>query len=353
MPSIQLTQEKINGFLNRAASTSRKSFYARISRNDVLGLKTTPFLVYAFLKTRATFADQSLNVRRQKRYLRSEYHKRTISRNLAGLRKAGKIERIGRDEYGMVRDRRGKPINMDFLRLIDTKENALIARFILLCAFWHKSLEQLHTRRIQAALGIDSNQAHVMSQWLAGRRHSLAKRTLRAIVFFCEKPNFWNCRDGYRHKPSKSYLSTKAWCYDFATVGPPPLTKEVFKRFNRYSGRPPGVCGITRLPAGDKNRTQVVADQVRCVANRKNGPKRAIIADFETIGKLVARIVSPDVEQSSFQKSPLMVSGGKSPDVAKRAPSEVARPLPWLDRKNKRDQKLLEFFMGADPNNLN
>ena len=230
---ISLTPEKVEDFLDRAIRARPIGIYTRISRRDFCTLSPTLFLVYSLVRSLANFRTKVVDFSRQARYLRSQYHKKTISRNLIRLERRGLVARVARRSYRLYHDRRGRPINLSFVYLVTDPESALLARFVLLLAFWRGSWRELTTRRIREVLGIDYHSAVALGAALRAREGSLSKRTIRAVVFYSRRPNYWQCRPGYRKDPDTDY------CYDFVRAEPPLLICS--RLSNQYApGAPPG-----------------------------------------------------------------------------------------------------------------
>jgi len=334
--------EKINLFINQAARSARGNrsgkLYARISRNDFIGLRGGRFLTYCLLKSLANFRDQAVRLKYQYRFLKRGYHKRTIQRNIRYLAKNGFIEKLAPGEYGMPRDRRGRPIRLSFLNCITDPETALFGRFILLLAFWRGNWENLTTRRIRAALSVDIQTAGQLRRWLKSTRGKLHRRTIRSIVFYSTKPNWYYCRMGYRRKPEKEYCNPKAWCFDFVVVNRGGLTKEIFINSNQY---PPGK-NKGGIPG--KRVLQAVTDSKRTSDRTGANDRRAsgVISGTFHIGAIVRE------RQDKATGNAYAVNFPNSADHPARPPDRKPKTkpvMPWLDRTSAKDQESLAFFI--------
>ena len=341
--NISLDPQTINNFVDAAARRARfrqrsRWFYARIARSDFLDLTNVRFLVYVLMRQLANFRDQNVDLERQTRYLRSEYHRRTIRRHTSALRRQGLIERLGRNDWGMVANRRGRPVRMEFLYCISDPETALVGRFLLLLAFYPRSWRYLDVRAVQRLLGIRTEHAARLVAWIRSRRDSLRRRTIRAIVFEDCRPSWWNHRQGYRSAPDPDYTRFPI----VRAAHPPHRNKDLLS--NLHPGASPGG---RRKPSKRPSRTfQAIVERFVSGAASSQDVDRIPGTDgIESLRSIVSQVPATPVSRSVGDRIPNYNDRRRGSDPPSQDPDPPAgSPTDYYAIKQALDPKIWGLY---------
>lgn len=181
-----LSQSKIKYYFSRALSAGHPEKYVKLSKIDC-SLRPTAFTIYSSVITQAPFKTQLINFQRQKQYLRTRYHKSTITRTIRRL-KADRLFGFSKHLLQQRHDSKNRPVSWALVAGTHNKETAIYNRFLVWLAFQAPG-KRLTVTKVQKGMKIRRYTAAGLLR--AARALKFGIKYLRWIVFYSVTPQSW------------------------------------------------------------------------------------------------------------------------------------------------------------------